>query len=233
MRVTSSLWVGLALASVLISSQPSLATTVTLDTGLPTSNKYGFGPINSFTPTFGETFTAPITGVLTSFTLYLTETGAGNLVGGIDAWNAGTTSSTANLFTSAPVAATVTGFPPATAVAYTFSTDIAVTAGQTYVAFLSMFGVSGAGGNGQMPFQFTASEAPIAGGGHMYWTNASPFGSAAWTTDGFRPGWVEFQATFSDTVATPLPAALPLFASGIGAMGLFGWRRRRKTEAAA
>jgi hypothetical protein len=28
--------------------------------------------------------------------------------------------------------------------------------------------------------------------------------------------------------ATPLPAALPLFASGIGAMGLFGWRRKRK-----
>jgi len=28
---------------------------------------------------------------------------------------------------------------------------------------------------------------------------------------------------------TPLPAALPLFASGLGAMGLFGWRRRRKS----
>ena len=27
---------------------------------------------------------------------------------------------------------------------------------------------------------------------------------------------------------TPLPAALPLFASGLGAMGLFGWWRRRK-----
>jgi hypothetical protein len=26
----------------------------------------------------------------------------------------------------------------------------------------------------------------------------------------------------------PLPAALPLFASGLGAMGLFTWRRRRK-----
>lgn len=30
--------------------------------------------------------------------------------------------------------------------------------------------------------------------------------------------------------ATPLPAALPLFASGLGAMGLFGWRRKRKTK---
>src|SRR5262249_26847541 len=26
---------------------------------------------------------------------------------------------------------------------------------------------------------------------------------------------------------TPLPAALPLFATGLGALGLFGWRRKR------
>lgn len=32
--------------------------------------------------------------------------------------------------------------------------------------------------------------------------------------------------------ATPLPAALPLFATGLGAIGLFGWRRRRKRAAA-
>jgi len=31
---------------------------------------------------------------------------------------------------------------------------------------------------------------------------------------------------------TPLPAALPLFASGLGVMGLFDWRRKRKAEAA-
>jgi hypothetical protein len=33
------------------------------------------------------------------------------------------------------------------------------------------------------------------------------------------------------TAATPLPAALPLFATGLGAMGLFGWRRKRKAAA--
>jgi hypothetical protein len=33
-------------------------------------------------------------------------------------------------------------------------------------------------------------------------------------------------------VATPLPAALPLFASGLGALGLLGWRRKRKNAAA-
>jgi hypothetical protein len=32
--------------------------------------------------------------------------------------------------------------------------------------------------------------------------------------------------------ATPLPAALPLFATGLGALGLLGWRRKRKASAA-
>ena len=32
--------------------------------------------------------------------------------------------------------------------------------------------------------------------------------------------------------ATPIPGALPLFASGLGAMGFFGWRRKRKISAA-
>jgi hypothetical protein len=29
---------------------------------------------------------------------------------------------------------------------------------------------------------------------------------------------------------TPLPAALPLFATGLGALGLLGWRRKRKAR---
>lgn len=32
--------------------------------------------------------------------------------------------------------------------------------------------------------------------------------------------------------ATPLPAALPLFASGLGGLGFFGWRRKRKAVSA-
>jgi hypothetical protein len=31
---------------------------------------------------------------------------------------------------------------------------------------------------------------------------------------------------------TPLPAALPLFATGLGALGFFGWRSKRKNAAA-
>jgi hypothetical protein len=36
-----------------------------------------------------------------------------------------------------------------------------------------------------------------------------------------------------DFNATPLPAALPLFATGLGAFGLLGWRRKRKAAALA
>ena len=33
--------------------------------------------------------------------------------------------------------------------------------------------------------------------------------------------------------STPLPGALPLFATGLGALGLLGWRRKRKAAAVA
>jgi hypothetical protein len=40
-------------------------------------------------------------------------------------------------------------------------------------------------------------------------------------------------ATFVVNAATtPLPAALPLFATGLGGLGLLGWRRKRKNTAA-
>jgi hypothetical protein len=41
--------------------------------------------------------------------------------------------------------------------------------------------------------------------------------------------------TFSpdSSSATPLPAALPLFASGLGVLGVLGWRRKKKAAALA
>jgi uncharacterized protein (TIGR03118 family) len=38
---------------------------------------------------------------------------------------------------------------------------------------------------------------------------------------------------FGEIQATPIPAALPLFASSLGALGLLGWRRKKKAQAAA
>jgi hypothetical protein len=45
------------------------------------------------------------------------------------------------------------------------------------------------------------------------------------------PMWVS-ESGNSQIAATPLPAALPLFATGLGALGLLGWRRKRKNAAA-
>jgi hypothetical protein len=42
----------------------------------------------------------------------------------------------------------------------------------------------------------------------------------------------EFQS-FARTSDTPLPATLPLFAAGLGALGLLGWRKKRKAVAGA
>jgi hypothetical protein len=40
-----------------------------------------------------------------------------------------------------------------------------------------------------------------------------------------------FSATELSTV--PVPAALPLFAGGLGALGLFGWRRKKRAQASS
>jgi hypothetical protein len=44
--------------------------------------------------------------------------------------------------------------------------------------------------------------------------------------------WSGTETSFNP-LATPLPAAFPLFATGLGAFGLLGWRRKRKAAAIA
>jgi hypothetical protein len=55
-----------------------------------------------------------------------------------------------------------------------------------------------------------------------------------WAYSSFDP--TQFSAPVIDNIAanpTPLPAALPLFATGLSALGLLGWRRKRKNAALA
>jgi hypothetical protein len=71
---------------------------------------------------------------------------------------------------------------------------------------------------------------------HDSWASADP---SIWTginIDGNNPG--DFVTLVTEggggsIAGTPLPAALPLFATGLGAMGLLGWRRKRKNAALA
>ena len=45
-----------------------------------------------------------------------------------------------------------------------------------------------------------------------------------------NPGCI---AVFAQTPEIPLPGALPLFATGLGALGLLGWRRKKAAALAA
>jgi hypothetical protein len=56
-----------------------------------------------------------------------------------------------------------------------------------------------------------------------------------WTRDQsqtLNAALADFAPDNSDASVTPLPAALPLFASGGGLLGFLGWRRKRKNAAA-
>jgi hypothetical protein len=51
---------------------------------------------------------------------------------------------------------------------------------------------------------------------------------------GDSPGWIALDNfSVTDPSATPLPGTLPLFAGGLGMMGLLGWRRMRQAAAIA
>jgi hypothetical protein len=108
---------------------------------------------------------------------------------------------------------------------------------------------------------FFIPQVALTDGGQFYWLSAArpilspgtPFPAGftdlqSWTRDAnLDPDWLRigtdivggatpptFNAAFSlDGVETPLPAALPLFATGLGALGLLGWRRKKKAAAVA
>jgi hypothetical protein len=73
--------------------------------------------------------------------------------------------------------------------------------------------------------------------GPMEFQGFSPLGETVGLVTYFGP-W-GFSNGSSNTVltltpvATPLPAALPLFATGLGALGLLGWRRKKRAAALA
>ena len=50
------------------------------------------------------------------------------------------------------------------------------------------------------------------------------------TREGFGDG-IFMDNLYIGHSAVPLPAALPLFATGLGALGLLGWRGKRKQPA--
>jgi hypothetical protein len=98
----------------------------------------------------------------------------------------------------------------ANGVTNTFSFDVTETT--VPLTLTTIIGAANANGN-----YFALHFCPTASCSNTGW-----LGSDTWST------------VNGDLIAsTPVPAALPLFAPGLGAMGLLGWRRKRKAAAIA
>jgi len=90
--------------------------------------------------------------------------------------------------------------------------NLFVTLGASYSCF---------GSNTQCNVSLNFFNSATIAGALLFDTNMNPIANALLTSDsGF-----DYQTGFTNPV--PLPAALPLFAGGLGLLGLLGWRRKR------
>jgi len=125
--------------------------------------------------------------------------------------------------------------------------------GATLESFTVLPGALGMFGNNNPPLVLNSVLMPLLTAGTAYWVTVSDvkgtdsnvwslnstgdMSSTAISADGgttwFAPSGLTpgaYQVNGAVTV-TPLPAALPLFATGLGALGLLGWRKKRKNAA--
>jgi hypothetical protein len=104
--------------------------------------------------------------------------------------------------------------------------------------YLTGFGTMLAGLNGMTVSQFLTLNETLLGGGSGIYTILDidllddNLNTAFDPSSNFSFADAHLTVTNPNISATPLPATLPLFASGLGALGFFGWRRKRKNAAA-
>jgi hypothetical protein len=111
-------------------------------------------------------------------------------------------------------------------------------------ALFELASVDLAGQNGDVNFAFTG----FLGGVEQYELTGSRLGTASFGTVavfgdiaiddlritlGTQGSSDNLDNIVLNAAAVPLPAALPLFATGLGALGLLGWRKKRKNAALA
>jgi hypothetical protein len=158
---------------------------ITISTGPEEGNSsvFPFGLPNN--ETYGEVFTAPVTGMLTSFTMPTIFSsfngypdsggGVGDLRGAVGTWNG---PSTIGLGYGSPTTLYLSGFTPSPGAGdYTFSPDVPVIAGHEYVVFLTVNGDPFAAGSAAMP----TNNNTIPGIDYFVYNQTSnPFGNASW-----------------------------------------------------
>ena len=92
-------------------------------------------------------------------------------------------------------------------------------------------------GTGTPLFSLTGSSLLVQTYGHDLVNFQTPdgfFNSVVLSSTGYSFEFANLTAYDPPTVnvaVTPLPAALPLFGTGLGALGLIGWRRNKKVQA--
>jgi hypothetical protein len=203
-------------AMAVLMSAPLAAHAVTYSNGPVSGSISSFGYSDS--QTYGEVFTAPFSGDLAKFTMYLNGAIGGDLYGGIGEWDGTTGFSLGGgvsntLYQSGTVAADHAG-------AYSFAPGINLVAGNLYVAYLSVYGTDHAGqswtsmplGHGDSVFDY------------FVWSN-SCCGS---TNTPESTSWNYF-ANFGNArldLATPEPTTWALMLMGFGGLGA-ALRRRR------
>ncbi|WP_243453805.1 PEPxxWA-CTERM sorting domain-containing protein [Sandaracinobacteroides saxicola] len=206
----------LILAAALTGATAVSAVTLDNTASLPGSvSPYGFDG----STTYGVTFTAPVTGTLTGFSLY-SNGGGFDSVGYIGDWNG--------------TAAFGFGFG-ATSILYqssaftlgsinSFTTNVAVTAGQNYVAFLSVAGLTGSGS-----VSWPVSAVSVPGLNYFVWDNGTTPGDI---TDGDWNYFFESSPTgvILNFAAVPEPATWAMLIAGFGLVGA-SLRRRRVAAA--
>ena len=186
------------------------------------TNNYSFPSLSGSltggnqTQYIGQTFTAPIAGQLTNFQFTLNSSSLQSLYGVVYAWNG--TSPTTELWRSSTIAGTVglLNFNP---------TGVNLVQGQTYVAFLSTFGLTSNSGLASVGacLNFGGCNAnTIPNLGTLVFGNilgGSPVFSSVVNNSQ--------DATFSATITAPVPESATWAMMTLG-MGMVGFAMRRR-----
>jgi hypothetical protein len=211
--------------AALIICAAAAATPVSAATIANPTNSYSFPYLSGSlaggqqTQYVGETFTAPITGELVNFQFTLNTSSLQSVYGVVFAWNG--TSPTTELWRS--------GIVPGSAGLFSFSpTNVSLTQGQTYVAFLSTYGLTTNSGLATvatcLTFGGCASNSVPNLGTLIY-------GNVLGRDVVFSPVLNNSQdATFSATITSPVPEP-STWAMAILGIGMIGYAMRRRQKA--
>ena len=136
---------------------------------------------------------------------------------------------------------TLTAGPLSTFTDVTFTVDATASPSTSIIPTTGLVTVSGTGSDGvtsnNFPFTVSQSTSPVSQDLTLFTAPAVDLTSVSISA---IPSVIAGNGTVSSAITftgvsglqvIPLPATLPLFASGLGALGLLGWRKKRKSTA--